>query len=149
MGVNGQPGASLRVWRDYFPQAFVIGADIDKEILFEDERIHTGFMDQTSPVEIANFFASLAPKYPDQFDVMIDDGLHTFEAAICLFENAFLHLREQGFYIIEDMAFTYIPRFKVYFKECKYSDSISVNYMLMSKPNEGNNLIIVRKYAKR
>ena len=34
MTASGKPGASLRVWRDYFNNAQVIGADIDKRILF-------------------------------------------------------------------------------------------------------------------
>ena len=37
MGVLENPGASLRDWRDYFPNALVFGADIDIEILFTDE----------------------------------------------------------------------------------------------------------------
>ena len=30
MGINGKPGASLRVWRDYFPNAEIFGGDIDE-----------------------------------------------------------------------------------------------------------------------
>jgi hypothetical protein len=48
MGVNGQPGASLRVWRDYFQNAEVFGADIDRGILFEEQRIRTFYVDQTN-----------------------------------------------------------------------------------------------------
>jgi SAM-dependent methyltransferase len=150
MGINHHPGASLRVWHDYFPNAIVVGADIDKDILFEDERIHTGFIDQTSPQEIDNFFASLAPKYPASFDIMIDDGLHTFDAAVCLFENSFSHLKEGGIYVIEDMHIANIPRFKKYFNGCKYADILSVNYMLMPQSSsQNNNLIMIRKIAKR
>src|SRR5262249_23189855 len=32
MGSTGVPGASLRVWREYFPNAMILGADIDKDI---------------------------------------------------------------------------------------------------------------------
>jgi hypothetical protein len=34
MGVNGKPGASLREWRDYSRTANIVGADMDKNILF-------------------------------------------------------------------------------------------------------------------
>ena len=50
MGINGKPGASLRAFRDYCPNASVFGADIDKRILFEEERIKTFYVDQTDPV---------------------------------------------------------------------------------------------------
>ena len=39
MGDRAKPGASLKVWRDYFVNAVIIGADIDKDILFNSERI--------------------------------------------------------------------------------------------------------------
>ena len=32
MGVDGIPGASLRMWRDYIPNAQIYGADIDQDI---------------------------------------------------------------------------------------------------------------------
>src|SRR6266404_476232 len=46
MGEFGVPGASLRGWRQLFPHALVYGADIDREILFQEDRIKTFFCDQ-------------------------------------------------------------------------------------------------------
>ena len=43
MNINGKPGASLRAWRDYFENALIYGADIDKNILFKENRINTFF----------------------------------------------------------------------------------------------------------
>lgn len=146
MGIDGKPGASLRVWRDYFKNAIIIGADIDKNILFQEERIYTGFMDQLSPEAIKNFFQSLSPEYPNQFDIMIDDGLHTLEAGVCFFENAFQYLGEEGFYVIEDVESQYIREFENYFKSCKNHDKITVHYEVMAnKTVTDNNLIIIRK----
>jgi hypothetical protein len=45
MSGGGKPGASLYVWRDFFPNAYIFGADIDKEVLFNDKRITTGYID--------------------------------------------------------------------------------------------------------
>jgi hypothetical protein len=56
MGINGKPGASLRVWRDYFPNATVYGADIDSSTLFTEDRIFTEYMDQTDPKSIKAFW---------------------------------------------------------------------------------------------
>ena len=47
MGRRGHQGASLRAFRDFLPNAQIYGADIDKRILFEEERIKTCFVDQT------------------------------------------------------------------------------------------------------
>ena len=46
MGPHGKPGASLRGWRTYFPYAQIFGADIDADILFEEDRIRTFWVDQ-------------------------------------------------------------------------------------------------------
>ena len=47
MGKLGKPGASVKAFRDFFPEAKIFGADIDKEILFKDKRINTYHVDQT------------------------------------------------------------------------------------------------------
>jgi hypothetical protein len=52
MGSMGKPGASLRVWRDYFLNAIIYGADIDKDILFAEEKIKTFYIDQLDSVAI-------------------------------------------------------------------------------------------------
>jgi hypothetical protein len=77
MGTYGRPGASLRAFRDMYPEATVFGADIDKRILFSEERIATYFVDQTDMAtlnELKNQFANI------RFDLIIDDGLHNSHA---------------------------------------------------------------------
>jgi hypothetical protein len=101
MGIAGQPGASLRIWRDYFPNAQIIGADIDDNILFSDDRISTGQMDQTDPASIKKFFS----KYEHRsFDLMIDDGLHFTVPAVTLIQNSFQYLNDNGSYFVEDLS---------------------------------------------
>jgi SAM-dependent methyltransferase len=153
MGINGRPGASLRVWRDYFPNAQIIGVDIDKEILFTEDRIQTGFVDQTLPETILNFFVSLPSEYQNNFDIIIDDGLHTFEAAICLLENSFSQLKDNGLYIIEDMSEDDILKFKEYVGHTPpppYIQFLQVQYMIMPIYSTlRNNMIIIHKSKKR
>lgn len=140
MTKNGRPGASLYVWRDYFPQAQIYGADIDKDILFSDERIATAYMDQTDPKSVTDYFAALDVS---QFDIMIDDGLHEFKAGVCLFENSFSKLSLSGLYIIEDIRPQDLPEYQTYFTA---KSDVQVQYLLMGHPKRrDNNLIIIRK----
>jgi hypothetical protein len=95
------PGGSLRAWRDYFPNADIIGIDIDQDVLFTEDRIKTYMCDQTSPPCINNFIQQ-ANLQPNTVDIIIDDGLHEFNANITLFENTKHLLKVNGMYIIED-----------------------------------------------
>jgi len=113
MGKSGRPGASLRVWQDYFPNALIYGGDIDESILFSEDRIKTFHLDQTSPISIAKFF-NLCGEI--KFDLMIDDGLHEYEAGITLFSNSFSYLSKFGTYIIEDVKYSDINKYRNYFK---------------------------------
>lgn len=141
MGENGKPGASLRVWRDYFPNAKIFGADIDREILFKENRIDTLYVDQTDPKSINKFWEETGV---DGFDLMIDDGLHTYEAGVCLFEHSISRLANNGIYIIEDVYLHDMNRFVEYFRGKPYS----VNFINLVRPNVAlwdNSMVVIRK----
>ncbi len=53
-------GASLRMWRDYFPNAQIVGADIDPKYMFADERISKVVVDQLKPESINAFVAKVS-----------------------------------------------------------------------------------------
>jgi hypothetical protein len=78
MGKLGKPGASLRAFRDFCLNAEIYGADIDKSILFSEERITTFYVDQTD----SKTFQHLKNELPELFDLIIDDGLHSPNANI-------------------------------------------------------------------
>jgi hypothetical protein len=141
MGVRGKPGASLRVWRDYFPNAQIFGADIDKEILFQEERIKTAYCDQTDKAAIDALWREIGEI---EFDLMIDDGLHTFEAGASLFEAAVHRLGDNGIYIIEDVAIQSLFRFAEYFSQTKYRYEL-VSLHRKGLPLNDNSLVIIRK----
>lgn len=107
MGSNGRPGASLYGWRDYFPNANIYGADIDKDVLFTEDRIKTFFCDQFSSSSILDMW--LHDDLKDiTFDLIIDDGCHHPNANACFFENSIHKLSKKGVYIIEDIADGYL-----------------------------------------
>ena len=101
MGKNGRPGASLYGWSDFFYNSKIYGADIDTNILFNNKKIKTFFCDQTNPTIIHDMWNN--PELKDGFDIIIDDGLHQFNANVCFFENSIHKLNPNGYYIIEDI----------------------------------------------
>lgn len=145
MGVNGRPGASLYGWREFFVNSHIYSADIDKRILFNDERIRTFYCDQTKPDVISQLWNE--PMLKDGFDIMIEDGLHTFDANVCFFENSIHKLNSGGYYIIEDILNNYIPSFNHKIKEWKirYPHLIFELISLPSKRNYcDNNLLVIK-----
>ena len=99
MGKNGRPGASLRAFRDFLPAGHIYGADYDKRILFDEDRIQTFFVDQTDP----KTFIDLETKIGADFDLMIDDGLHAPNAnihSLCFFMK---YVAVGGYVVIEDV----------------------------------------------
>ncbi len=146
MGIDGKPGASLRMWRDFFPSANIIGCDIDSDILFSEERIKTYYCDQTS-IESINNFLKNAVINEDSVDIIIDDGLHEYHAGICFFENMIKCLHSDGIYIIEDVNHLDMVRYKNYF--CENSDSFNASFIYLKSPfriwGDDNNLICITR----
>lgn len=99
MGLGGRPGASLRAFRDWAPNAQVVGADIDRGVLFEEERIKTYFVDQTDPRSLAEFANSTGGK----FDLIIDDGLHLPYANLNAINALLPLLKSDGVMVVEDI----------------------------------------------
>lgn len=105
MGANGRPGASLRAFRDYCGNAHVFGADIDSRILFQEDRISTYQVDQVSVASLNR----LSQQLPKDFDLIIDDGLHSPDANINTLAFAIPLIRKGGWIVIEDIAKEAIP----------------------------------------
>ena len=138
MGISGRPGASLRVWRDYFHNAIVYGADIDSEVLFAEDRIRTFYIDQLDPESISTCWRNIGES---DFDLMIDDGLHTFEAGTTLFTHSINKLASTGIYIIEDVLDISLMLYREFFSELNYD----VEFISFSRKTLGwENLIVVR-----
>jgi len=109
MGKIWVPGNSLRAFREYLPGTLIYGADVDKRILFEEERIKTYFVDQTDAATIA----ALGEKMPGKLDLIIDDGLHAPNANVALLAFAFDKLKAGGWVVIEDISEEAAPIWKV------------------------------------
>ena len=93
-------GASLQMWRDFFPLADIIGVDI-AEVSVAGPRIETVRGDQSDPAVLERLRA-MGP-----FDVIIDDGSHQAAQLIATFNGLFNSVTPGGFYVIEDMHTAY------------------------------------------
>jgi len=138
MGPNGKPGASLRVWRDYFKNAQIYGADIDNDILFEEHRIKTYYVDQLKTQTIMQMWKKVRVK---NFDIIIDDGLHNSEANLNFFFNSFKKLKKNGIYIIEDVKGSDL---KSTMSELKSFNSELIILGKRKLSYSDNNLIVIR-----
>ena len=144
MGINGRPGASLHGWSEFFPNSQVFGADIDSSILFHTDRIATFYCDQTIPMDIKNMW-NLEPDLKSDFDIIIDDGLHTISANVCFFENSIHKLNPGGYYIIEDIQKSQENVFAQKIKEWEkiYTDCTITFLKIPSEKNFLDNSLIV------
>lgn len=141
MGVQYKPGASLRVWKDYFLKANIYGADIDKNILFEEERIKTFEVDQLNKYSVQRMWNNIKE---DNFDLIIDDGLHTYDAGVILFNNSYSMLRDGGLYVIEDVHPSYLYKLSNFFTK-NYDTQIITLKSNSKKLLQDNNIILIKK----
>ena len=97
---EGKPGASLRAFRDVLPNARIYGADVDRRILFTEDRIETFHVDQTDDAT----FEALGRVLPTGFDLMIDDGLHSPNANLRSLRFFLPRIKVGGWAVVEDIG---------------------------------------------
>tara|TARA_Y100001972_G_C7646951_1_gene325164 strand:+ start:1008 stop:1580 length:573 start_codon:yes stop_codon:yes gene_type:complete len=95
-------GGSIKLWKDYFDQAWIIGLDIQDIIrlqaIKEDNRIELW----TNQNAYNKSF--IEEKFiPKSFDVIIDDGPHTLESQLDFINLYVPYLTDTGILIIEDV----------------------------------------------
>jgi cephalosporin hydroxylase len=99
MGILG--GGSLRMWRDYFPNAKVYGLDIEKHRCFTEDRIECFHGDQADLALLEKITNEI------EFDIIIDDAGHDPKDTKTAFDFLFSRLTAGGMYIIEDLWIHY------------------------------------------
>jgi hypothetical protein len=107
-------GRSLVAWRDYFPNANILGIDIKHYCKqYEDDRIKIEIGDQKDK----SFLAKVEKKH-GPFEVIIDDGSHFWMDVVTSFKFLFPLLKEGGIYVIEDLHTSYCEQCS---KDCEIS----------------------------
>lgn len=92
-------GASLYMWRDFFPNAQIYGADIQPETLFEDKRMKTYLCDQSQKEDLIHLIENTG----SDIDLFIDDGSHRLEHQIFTCQILMPLLKKNVIYVIEDV----------------------------------------------
>lgn len=109
---NYRPGASLRMWKDYFSvnKTNIVGCDILENVLFTDDRITTFQVDQNN-IESLNNLITKVKNIEEYADIIIDDGSHQEEHMITSFRELWKLVNpDEGIYIIEDIHSSFIER---------------------------------------
>jgi len=93
-------GASLRMWRDFYPDAEIVGVDNLR----------------TPEVDGVTVLKGDAPDWDllktlGTFDVIVDDGSHMTADQQRTFEWMYPALNPGGWYILEDLHTSYTPRY--------------------------------------
>lgn len=153
MAAHVKPGASLRAGRDFFPNAMTYGADIDRDVLFQDKRIKTSWIDQVDPSAVAAYWKEVGEP---AVDVMFDDGCHEYEAHRCLLEGSFGFLKPSGLYIIEDVMPSTLVKLSSYLRNAGYdfkTFSLATRTKLpLLGPNDvklgASSIVVIRKAAE-
>lgn len=108
LGVGGDEhpdrgGQSLRMWRDYFPNALVVGVDLHEKRLTDlGPRIKIYRAAQTDPDALAAIDDADGP-----FDVIVDDASHHNALTPQTFRILFPLLKPGGLYFVEDVHTSY------------------------------------------
>lgn len=93
------PGNDLKVLRDYFSNANILGLDIvTHNNIPELERITLDWIDQSKRELVIEYAAKLT-----DYDIIIDDGSHNVYDQQITFAHFFKSLKSNGIYVLEDL----------------------------------------------
>jgi hypothetical protein len=98
-------GASLQMWRSYFPRSRILGIDITP-IELDDSRIATFAGHQEDAAFLEEVLDKTGP------DLVIDDGSHLGPHIIASFRVLFPRLAPGGIYVFEDLHTAYSADFQ-------------------------------------
>lgn len=136
MGRRGRPGASLYAYREFFPKANIFGADVDKRILFESERIKTTYVDQLKPETFNQMHRHLGEP---ELDLFIEDGLPSVSASLNSLNYAISVTKKNGYIILEDL---YNPK-HIWQTLCLILDSF-FDFQSVKLVNSGGNMLVIK-----
>jgi demethylmacrocin O-methyltransferase len=97
-------GASLRMWREYFPKSSICGIDVVDKRALQEDRITIFRGSQSDEAFLLDVCQQAGP-----FDIVIDDGSHVNRDVLKTFAVLFPLLKDDGIYSVEDTQTSYWP----------------------------------------
>jgi trans-aconitate methyltransferase len=96
--IGVQYGESVLLWRDYFPNAVIHGVDLYEynHSLRQEARLNLQYIDAYT----TEFTRTLKDEF---FDIIIDDGPHTFESMVFFLRHYMSKLKPGGILVLEDI----------------------------------------------
>ena len=103
--IGVQYGGSSLLWHDYLPKFKIVMADILNQVhptileKMDEERYDFLLMDSFTNQSVE----TLKEKYPEGFDIIVEDGPHTLESQIFALREYSKLLKKGGILVIEDI----------------------------------------------
>jgi hypothetical protein len=95
-------GSSIKMWEEYFQNSKIYGLDINDLKSYNTDRINILQGDQSDK----SFLEQLSKQH-GPFDIVIDDGSHRSSDMRASFNALFPLVKNDGYYIIEDLCTNY------------------------------------------
>lgn len=112
-------GASLRMWRRYFPRASIRAVDISSSRVLEVNEAGLGMeaaeADQGDPQSILRVFPDLQPR------IIVDDGSHLWAHQMGTLEALWPKIRPGGVFVMEDLHTSFLKNFQREARESTFS----------------------------
>lgn len=98
-------GESLETWREYYPNAKIVGIDIMHQCKRYEDQNRNIFVEIGSQDD-PEFLQRVATKH-GEFDLIVDDGSHINQHVITSFIHLIDSVKPEGVYVIEDCGTAY------------------------------------------
>ena len=105
--IGSYAGSSAASFAKYFPNANIFCIDINiANFKYSSKKIKVFDLDITNKKMVNNFITNIIRSKNDKFfDIIIDDGSHKLNDILTSLNILFKHVKNDGFYIIEDYKF--------------------------------------------
>jgi trans-aconitate methyltransferase len=98
-------GDSLRMWRDFFPNATIYGWDKDPQFVFQEPRIKTRAVDHDDKEQVRLALDEIG----GNMNIVIEDGSHWMSSQQRLLAWCLPYVGSGGLYVTEDLHTSTIP----------------------------------------